>query len=284
MQAEGRPCSRAHPAAGTGLRDRLLSHPADPRVVLVEPRAREAEQQEHRGRGDGEARLAEPRRPRAASDRAARSRSLENVRGRRRCCPAGGVTSLSRQRRRRTRTSPACRRAAPASPARGRGRPRWCPASVSAANARAAGEQLVAQAPERPDVGPLIDRQAARLLGAHVARGADDSPASVPRGSRPAVGGSGVPSPPQVRLGHAEVQHLHAPGGVTLMLAGFRSRWTIPCSCAASQRVGDLAGAAERGGHGQRALAALRPPPARARGSRRRRTPRGRRSPRCSDG
>ena len=32
------------------------------------------------------------------------------------------------------------------------------------------------------------------------------------------------------------------PSSRTLMLAGFRSRWTMPCSCAASMRLGDLPG------------------------------------------
>ena len=36
------------------------------------------------------------------------------------------------------------------------------------------------------------------------------------------------------RFGEPEVQHLHRVVGRTLMFAGFRSRWMIPCSCAAS--------------------------------------------------
>ena len=36
------------------------------------------------------------------------------------------------------------------------------------------------------------------------------------------------------RLREPEVEHLHRAVGVTLMFAGFRSRWMMPCSCAAS--------------------------------------------------
>ena len=37
------------------------------------------------------------------------------------------------------------------------------------------------------------------------------------------------------------------PSGVTLMLAGLRSRWTMPFSWAASSRGGDLAGVVDGG-------------------------------------
>ena len=41
------------------------------------------------------------------------------------------------------------------------------------------------------------------------------------------------------RLRQAEVEQLHA-GLVSITLAGFKSRWTMPCRCAAVERVGDL--------------------------------------------
>ena len=42
--------------------------------------------------------------------------------------------------------------------------------TVSPANAQAAGQHLVQHAAERPDVGALVDRLAARLLRTHVRR------------------------------------------------------------------------------------------------------------------
>jgi len=39
---------------------------------------------------------------------------------------------------------------------------------------RLAGEHLVEEHPEGPDVGALVDRLAARLLGRHVGGGAED--------------------------------------------------------------------------------------------------------------
>ena len=45
---------------------------------------------------------------------------------------------------------------------------------VSPREGRAAREHLVEHAAERPDVGPLVDRLSARLLGAHVGRGPED--------------------------------------------------------------------------------------------------------------
>ena len=43
-----------------------------------------------------------------------------------------------------------------------------------AAKRRASGQHLVEHAPKRPDVGPLVDRSPARLLRAHVPRGAEN--------------------------------------------------------------------------------------------------------------
>ena len=44
----------------------------------------------------------------------------------------------------------------------------------------------------------------------------------------------GARSRRRVEFGEPEVQHLHGAVGRTLMFAGFRSRWMIPWSCAAS--------------------------------------------------
>ena len=97
------------------------------------------------------------------------------------------------------------------------------------------GEQLVQQATERPDVGPLIDGFATRLLGAHVRGRADD------------LSGHGLESGHRSQLrivlalfcaptafANPKSSTFTRPSGVTLMLAGFRSRWMMPLPCAAS--------------------------------------------------
>ena len=100
---------------------------------------------------------------------------------------------------------------------------------------RAGRQHLVEHAAERPDVGPLVDRQAARLLRAHVGGGAGDQAAppraAIDRGGDACLLGS---RPRSTRFGEAEVEHLDRAVGRSLTLAGFRSRWMTPFSCAAS--------------------------------------------------
>ena len=48
------------------------------------------------------------------------------------------------------------------------------------------------------------------------------------------MGGGSLPSAESTFLAKPEVEHFDARHPATLMLAGFKSRWTIPCSCAAS--------------------------------------------------
>ena len=66
------------------------------------------------------------------------------------------------------------RRAAPRNRSRVLRTPARVSDTVSAGEERLAGEHLVEHDAERPDVGPLVDRSAARLLGRHVGRGAED--------------------------------------------------------------------------------------------------------------
>ncbi len=98
----------------------------------------------------------------------------------------------------------------------------------------AAGEHLVEDAAERPDVGALVHRPAARLLRAHVGRRAEND-AVLSAGPSVIVGEwarSGVAPSPSV-LANPKSRTLTTPDGVTLTLAGLRSRWTMPLSCAA---------------------------------------------------
>ena len=78
------------------------------------------------------------------------------------------------------------------------------------------------------------------------------------------------------------------PSGRTLMFAGFRSRWMIPCSCAASSAsaICFAMGSASSTGTAPRAIRcdSRRPRPAPSRGRSRLRSLRARRSPRCWDG
>ena len=108
----------------------------------------------------------------------------------------------------------------------------------SPAKGRVAREHLVQHAAERPDVGALVDRLPARLLRAHVrGRAENQRRPRVIAGvvivgdceharRRRAVGSSAFASP--------KSSTFTVPSGRTLMLAGFRSRWMMPCSCAAS--------------------------------------------------
>ena len=102
-----------------------------------------------------------------------------------------------------------------------------------------AGQHLVEHAAERPDVAALVDRPA---------------PAPAPGSCRPPCRGSSrrlSSSPGVVIVGDCDTSGdappagssafarpksstFTVPSGRTLMFAGFRSRWMMPCSCAAS--------------------------------------------------
>ena len=158
----------------------------------------------------------------------------------RRRCRAGGASDLSRDSGAADRGCSAGVAAGSARPvaARARESRRACPRRVSPANGRAAGQHLVQHAAERPDVGALVDRLAARLLGAHVGRGAENHARRVVAGDRDASA-----TCDEVRrrrrsrpatFASPKSSTFTVPSGVILMLAGFRSRWMMPCSCAAS--------------------------------------------------
>ena len=96
-------------------------------------------------------------------------------------------------------------------------------------------QHLVQNAAERPDVGAPVGLLAARLLGAHEL-GRPDDLARASKSSRTTVGeremspASGM----SIALARPKSRTLTLPSGVILMLAGFRSRWRTPFSCANS--------------------------------------------------
>ena len=112
----------------------------------------------------------------------------------------------------------------------------------------AARQHLVQHAPERPDVGPLVDRLAARLLRAHVGRGPENHPSRVP----PTVSRCfQPPHPPDLYLfprckfRQPKIEHLHHAVGRDLDVRGFQIAMNDPLLVRRVERVGDLARDAE---------------------------------------
>ena len=110
---------------------------------------------------------------------------------------------------------------------------------VLAVERASARQHLVEHDAERPDVGALVDRLAARLLGRHVG-GRAENHAHLRRRRRrdrrrvretlvalDAPAGS-------IAFARPKSSTFTVPSARTLMFAGFRSRWMMPCSCAAS--------------------------------------------------
>ena len=140
-----------------------------------------------------------------------------------------------------------------------------------------ARQHLVEHAAKRPDIGAFVHRQPARLLRAHVRRRAEDDARLRPvrrDGRRPARDQAQLhrrrPS-----FASPKSSTFTAPAGVIFMLAGLRSRWTMPLSCAASS-ASAICRAIGRASHGNRSRVnaiserlALRRAPGRAHGRRR---------------
>ena len=122
-----------------------------------------------------------------------------------------------------------------ANSARGRQGRGECVSEGVARERSAAGEHLEEHAPERPDVRALVDRPARAP-----ARGSctPQSPESRRHACRHVTVGecvrSGLPHRRSMALASPKSRTLTTPLGVILMLAGLRSRWTMPLSCAAS--------------------------------------------------
>ena len=112
--------------------------------------------------------------------------------------------------------------------------------TVSPSKSRRPRQHLEEHDAEGPDVGALVDRLAARLLGRHVGRGAEDQAGrgagvGERRRLREVGGRSRAGAVAGPGLGEAEVEHLDlAVRASRLTFAGLRSRWTMPFSCASS--------------------------------------------------
>ena len=129
---------------------------------------------------------------------------------------------------------------------------------VSPPNVAAAGQHLVQHAPEGPDVGALVHRQAARLLGTHVRGRADDRAVARPVASGGALDRSGDEPSPATALARPKSSTFTTPSGVILMFAGFRSRWTMPLSWAASSASAICRAMRQRLAEGQSAAVRVR--------------------------
>ena len=108
-----------------------------------------------------------------------------------------------------------------------------------------AGEHLEEDDTEGPDVGPLVDGLAARLLGGHVGGGAEDDAG---QGARAGQGGGlgevdRRPACAQVAapgLGEAEVEHLDLPVGRELHVRGLQVAVDDALGVGLLERLGDL--------------------------------------------
>ena len=169
--------------------------------------------------------------------------------------------------------------------------PTMVSAIVSPQRTRDAGEHLVEHAAERPDVGALVDRLAARLLRAHVGRRAEHVPARVDAAAASSAIATHRAPVPASALAEAEVEHLHDAVGRDLDVGGLQvavDDALLVRALRAPRRSGARsarASAQRRVGHAPSALLEgrrLRPAPGRARASRRR--PRCRRWRRYADG
>ena len=85
----------------------------------------------------------------------------------------------------------------------------------------------------------LVDGLTPRLLRAHVSGGAEHTRRRRSSSPGDVMVGDAVASAPRRRIGSSAFARpksstFTVPSGRTLMFAGFRSRWMMPCSCAAS--------------------------------------------------
>ena len=123
----------------------------------------------------------------------------------------------------------------------------------------AAREHFVKHNAERPDVGAPVNGLAPGLLGGHVGRRAENhagrrdvAPSWSASWRHPAAG----PAAARSAFANPKSSTFTVPSARTLMLAGFRSRWTTPASCAPSSAAAICArwAALRPAGSGPRAM------------------------------
>ena len=115
-------------------------------------------------------------------------------------------------------------------------------ACVLPSNAFSPGEHLVQHRAEREDVGARVRLAALELLGRHVLERAEDRAMTGQfggcRGERREAGclrgGRADLRQPEIEELGLREPVVPAPDLVSMMLAGFRSRWTTPAACARS--------------------------------------------------
>ena len=118
-------------------------------------------------------------------------------------------------------------------------------------------QHLEEHATKCPDIGAFVHRLAAGLLGRHVRAVPRIMPARVIAGVV-IVGDIDTldkdPAAGSVAFARPKSRTFTAPSGRTFTLAGLRSRWTIPCSCAASSASAICVATQQRVVDGNRAL------------------------------
>ena len=112
-----------------------------------------------------------------------------------------------------------------------------------------ARQHLEQHAAERPDVRALVHRLAARLLGAHVRRRAEDHAVTRRRGQVMSVGDVRIArrrTSPFEGFGQTEVEHFHRAVGAHLDVRGLQIAVDDALLVRGFERVGDLPGDRQR--------------------------------------
>jgi hypothetical protein len=120
---------------------------------------------------------------------------------------------------------------------------------VAGGEGAASTQQLEEEAPKRPDVGALVQRLPAGLLGAHVGCRSENCSLLCERG---ASGHHGVPVVPRERPGQAEVEELDPAFGGDLHVRGLQVPMDHSCTVGRLESPGDLARDVERFPQGER--------------------------------
>ena len=154
----------------------------------------------------------------------------------------------------RTMGAGICRSSPRARPAARGGSPTSCRPASRAGTRGWPGQHLVQNRAEREDVGSVVGGNAADLLRRHVAERSEHH--SRLRARR--IVGTTLPTAPigsgSVSLARPKSRIFTRSPAVMNMFSGFRSRWTIPLSCAAARPCADLRGVVHGLAHRKRTV------------------------------